>query len=93
MLNEALVLLEIVLLSAALPLAVVAAYGFRDSPFGRVTSPIPVVLVCYIAADGSRLLYGHVPPVTYAVLTSVAVAAAVYAALNATLLLTERRSV
>jgi len=93
MLNEAFVLVEVVLLSVALPLSVVAALGFRGSPFGSVTTPIPVVIFCYIVADGSRLVFEHPPVYLYAVFTSVAVAAAVYSAVNATLLLTERRSV
>lgn len=93
MLREALILAEVVLLSAALPLSVVAALGFRGSPFGRVTAPIPVVVGCYIVADGSRLVFEHPPAGFYAAVTSVAVVAAVYGALNGALLLTERRSV
>ncbi len=93
MLNDLLIFGLVVLLSAALPLSVVAALGFRGSPFSKVTAPIPVVLVCYVVADGSRLYLEKVPPTFYAVVTSVAVVAAVYAAVNAVLLLTERRSV
>jgi hypothetical protein len=93
MLNEAFVLLEVVVLSAALPLSLIAALGFRGSPFGGVVTPIPVVLASYIVADGSRLLFDHPPDGLYAVFTTVAVVSAVYSALNAALLLTERRSV
>lgn len=93
MLNDALILVEVVLLSVALPLSVIAALGFRGSPFGSVTTPIPVVLVCYIVADGSRLVFEHPPPYMYAFFTTLAVVAAVYSAVNAMLLLTERRAV
>lgn len=91
MLDEILVFGEVVLLSAALPLSVIAALGFRGSPFGKVTGPLPVVFVCYIIADGSRLVVGHTPLWFYEVVTSVALLAAVYSAVNAMLLLTERR--
>jgi hypothetical protein len=93
MLGDILVFGEIVLLSAALPLSVIAALGFRGSPFGKVTGPLPVVFVCYIVADGSRIVVGHTPPWFYGVVTSVALLAAIYAAVNAMLLLTERRVV
>jgi len=93
MLDDLLIFGLVILLSAALPLSLVAARGFRGSPFGKVTAPIPLVLACYIVADGSRLYLEQVPTTFYAVVTSVAVLAAVYAALNAMLLLTERRTV
>lgn len=93
MLNEALILAEVVILSATLPLSVVAALGFWGSPFSKVTGPLPVVIACYLVADGSRLIFGHPPPYAYALLSSVAVVAAVYAAVNGAMLLTERRSV
>ncbi|MFP4188669.1 MAG: hypothetical protein ACOCRA_01290 [Halobacteria archaeon] len=93
MLNEVFVLLEVVVLSVALPFSVVAALGFRGSPFGGVTTPIPVVLASYIAADGSRLVFDHPSGYFYATFTTIAVVAAVYSAVNATLLLTERRAV
>jgi len=93
MLNEVFVLTEVVILSVALPLSLVAALGFHGSPFASVTTPIPVVLASYIVADGSRLVFESPPRSLYALFTTVAVLAAVYSAVNAALLLTERRSV
>ena len=80
-------------LSMALPLAVIAALGFRGSPFGKVMAPIPVAIAAYLVADGSTLFLDTVPGVFYAAASSVAVLSVVYAAFNAILLLTERRSV
>lgn len=93
MLNDLLIFVLVVLLSVAVPLSIVAAYGFRGSPFGKVTGPIPIVLICYIIADGSQLYLEQVSSIFYAVVTSIAVVAAVYAAINGALLLTERRKV
>jgi hypothetical protein len=93
MIDQVLVFCLVVLLSASLPLSIIAALGFRGSPFGKVTGPVPIILACYTLGDGSRLLVEHPPPPFYSVLTSVAVLASVYAAANAMLLLTERRAV
>lgn len=93
MIDEVLIFGLVVVLSAALPLSIIAALGFHGSPFGKVTAPIPIIIFSYVVADGSRLYMDHVPATFYAVFTSVAVAAAVYSAVNAALLLTERRSV
>lgn len=91
--DKALVFGEVVVLSAALPLAVIAAYGFRGSPFGKVMLPIPLAIAAYIVADGSVLFLDPVPVLLYVTISSVAILALVYATVNAMLLLTERRSV
>lgn len=92
-LDKALIFGEVVVLSMALPLSVVAALGFRGSPFSKVMAPIPVTIAAYLIADGSVLFLDPVPSLFYTVFSSIGLLAAVYAALNAMLLLTERRSV
>ena len=91
--DKALVFGEVVVLSVALPLAVIAAFGFRGSPFGKVMAPIPLAIAAYIVADGSVLFIDPVPVFLYVVSSSVAILALVYATANAILLLTERRPV
>lgn len=93
MIDKALIFGEVVVLSMALPLSVIAALGFRGSPFGKVIAPIPVTIGAYLIADGSFLFLDSVPTYFYAAFSSVAVLAAAYAAVNAMLLLTERRTV
>lgn len=91
--DKALIFGEVVVLSMALPLSVIAVLGFRGSPFGKVMLPLPVATAAFLVADGSSLFLGSVPPIIYAVLTTVGVLAVVYSAVNAMLLLTERREV
>jgi hypothetical protein len=93
MIDKALIFGEVVVLSMALPLSVIAALGFRGSPFRKVMTPIPVTIAAYLIADGSVLFLDSVPAYFYAAFSSVAVLAAAYAAVNAMLLLTERRTV
>lgn len=94
MIEQILLVAEIALLSAAMPLSVVAALGFRGSPFGKVVVPLPFIVLGFLLADASLLLYGdggH--PVVYYPIATVAVFVAIYAAFNAMMLLTERRPV
>lgn len=91
--DHALVFGEVVVLSMALPLAIIAALGFRGSPFGKVIAPIPVAIAAFLVADGSVLFLDPVPVPLYAALSLLGVLAAVYAAINGVLLLTERRQV
>jgi len=93
MIDELLLFALVVILGAALPLSVIAALGFRDSPFGRVTVPLPFILVAYLLSDGIRVVIDDLPVVYYLTLTTAALVAIVYVAANAFLLLTERRSV
>ena len=92
-LNYLLVFGQVVVLSIALPLSVIAALGFRGSPFGKVMLPLPVAIVAFLLADGSVLFLDTVPEILYAVLVTLGVLAVVYSAVNAMLLLTERRTV
>jgi len=92
-LDLALIFAEVVVLSMALPLSVIAVLGFRGSPFGKVMLPLPVAIAAFLLADGSVLVLDPVPEILYAVLVTVGVLAVVYSAVNAMLLLTERRQV
>lgn len=84
---------EIVVLSVALPLSVIAALGFRGSPFGKVMAPIPVAIGAYLLVAGSVFVFDPVPVALYLFLSVVGALAAVYSVANAVLLLTERRAV
>jgi len=86
-------LAEIVVLSMALPLAVIAVLGFRGSPFGKVMAPIPVAVAAYLLAAASVMIFDPVPLILYLALSVVGTLAAVYSVANAVLLLTERRTV
>ncbi|MDY6779536.1 MAG: hypothetical protein SV760_03105 [Halobacteria archaeon] len=91
--NNLLVLAEVLVLAAALPLSVIAALGFRDAPFGRFIKPLPVVILSYLIIDSSRVVEFGLPLYVYGAISSVAVVSAVYAAVQAAVLLTERRDV
>lgn len=82
-----------VTLCVSLPLSVIAALGFRDSPFGHVTMPLPFILTAYLLSDGVRVAVEQPPTLYYVVLTTIAIVGVVYVAANAFLLLTERREV
>mgnify|MGYP006896985109 FL=1 len=84
---------EIVVLSMALPLAVIAVLGFRGSPFGKVMAPIPVAIASYLLVAGSVFIFDPVPVALYLSLSVVGATSAVYSVANAVLLLTERRAV
>ncbi|MXR19525.1 hypothetical protein [Halobacterium bonnevillei] len=43
---------------AALPLSLLAAYGFRGTPWGRVLSPLPVMEVAFSIGLGIGILGG-----------------------------------
>lgn len=88
-------LLNIVVQATAIVLSLIAVRGFRGAPINRVLKPIPVVMACMLVVNmpwASFFLFS-VPYATeiYAVVFSIGVLAAVYAAFQATMLLTERR--
>lgn len=93
MLEDLLLVVELLVLASAVPLAAIAALGFRGSPFGKVVVPLPFVVVAFLLADGSLYLHGNGHPVIYYPFAAVGVAGAIYAAFNAMMLLTERRRV
>lgn len=49
---EFLSFVQAAMLFAALPLSIVAAYGFRGTPWGRVLSPLPVVELMFAIGLG-----------------------------------------
>lgn len=91
--DKALIFAQVVVLSMAFPISVIAVLGFRGSPFGKVMLPLPVAIAAFLVADGTTLFLGSTPPLLYAVLVTVGVLAVVYSSVNAMLLLTERREV
>lgn len=54
--EDALILVNVVLLAAALPLTVVAYRGFRDTPWGRALQPVSVIAAGYMVARMIELL-------------------------------------
>lgn len=91
--GELLLFAEVVLLAAAVPLAVVAALGFRGSPFEKVVVPIPFAVFFFLLADTTLLMWGPEPPDIYFPLSAAAGLISIYAAYNAMMLLSERRRV
>lgn len=91
-LADAFALATLALLSAVLPLSLLAALGFRDAPFGSVLAPLPVTFGAYVLVNALQVLSVSVSSWVYLALTTVAILAAFAAALNATLVLTERRA-
>lgn len=80
-------------LTAALPLSLVAALGFRDAPFGAMLKPLPVLIVAHAALNAVGILRIDIGGAAYLALSSAAVGASLVAAVNGILLLTERRAV
>lgn len=93
MIAELLNFAEMIFIAMALPLAVIAALGFKGSPFGKLVVPLPFILVLFLVADGSLLLVGRPHPTIYYAVAGVGVLTAVYAAYHGMMILTERRSV
>lgn len=89
--DELLILVTTLLLTTALPLSIIAAMGFRDTPFGKVVTPIPIVLAAYIVVMSSRLVDHGLPETFPVAFSTIAVLASVWAAIQGALLLSERR--
>lgn len=53
---EVLALVQTLLMAAALPLSTIAAYGFRDTPWGAVLRPLPVIELSFIVGIAMSLL-------------------------------------
>lgn len=85
--------LTLLVLAATLPLSVIAVYGFRDAPFGRVLRPLPVVFGGYILYIIPQFVPVDLPLLFYAAVSTIAVFSSLVAASEAALLLTERRAV
>lgn len=92
-LADAFRLVQVVVLATSLPLAVIAAHGYRDAPFGRFLWPLVPIVVLYLL-----LAVGEVLAVTAAqsrlvelLVGSVALVLVTYAVVQLVLLLTGRR--
>lgn len=87
MLSRLLLLLTTLTLAAGFPLAIIAARGFDDAPFGRVLRPLPIVFGGYIALNVPNVLGMGTVGVYDLIVSTVAVGAAVVAAIEGFLLL------
>lgn len=85
--ERVLLLVTTLALAMALPLSVIAARGFSDAPFGRLLRPLPIVFGGYIALNVPTVLEVPMPPVYDVTVSSVAILAALYAAIQGFLLL------
>lgn len=93
--------LALIVLTVAFPLAVIAARGYRDAPFGRILRPMPPMILLFVGMQAILILRpyrDYVPWLTfgranaiYQWFWAVAVLLATYAAVQAILLLTGRR--
>lgn len=84
-------LATMLVLAGTLPIAVIAARGFRGAPFGSVLRPIPVVLAAYIAMNVSGVLDVNLPGWYYLISSTIGVVGVLISATHAVVLLTERR--
>lgn len=89
-------LLTIVVQAVAIVLSIIAVRGFRGAPINRVLKPIPVVMTCMLLVNTPWAAFSlfSVPyyTVIYTTVFTVGVIAAVIAAFQATMLLSERRT-
>jgi hypothetical protein len=90
-LEQLLTLATTLVLAGAIPIAVIAARGFRGAPFGAVLRPLPVVLVGYVALNASAVVEMPAPIPFALVMSSVATVGALVSAAHVLVLLTERR--
>lgn len=95
MLLDALAVLQLFFLGMALPLVVIAARGYRDAPFGKVLSPLPVVAVGFAVTVTAKLLPLGVHKFFYVVAlgNTIGTVAAVVSAWRLVALLTQRRRI
>lgn len=92
-LESVLEVLTLLVLTATLPLSVIAIWGFQGAPFGRVIRPLPVVFLGYILYIVPQFVPISLPLIFYAAVSTIAVLASLVAAMEASLLLTGRRAV
>lgn len=89
-------LLTIVVQAVAIVLSIIAVRGFRGAPINRVLKPIPVVMTCMLLVNMPWAAFSlfSVPyyTVIYTTVFTIGVIAAVIAAFQATMLLSERRT-
>lgn len=84
-------LATVLVLAGTLPLAVIAARGFRGAPFGSVLRPLPVVIAAFVGMNAPGVMGVSASPAFYVVTSTVGVVGALVSAAHALVLLTERR--
>jgi len=89
--ERVLALATTVVLAGTFPLAVVAARGFRDAPFGSVLRPLPVVIAAFVAMNAPAAVDATLPDAYFLGVSLVATAGVLVSAAYALVLLTERR--
>ncbi|WP_135828515.1 hypothetical protein [Halorussus halobius] len=89
--ERALALATTVVLAGTFPLALIAARGFRDAPFGSVLRPLPVVILAFVALNAPGALSVDSPDAVRLATSLVATVSALVSAAHAVVLLTERR--
>ncbi|MBP1986231.1 hypothetical protein [Halolamina salifodinae] len=82
---------QVVVLSATLPIAIIAARGYRDAPFGRVVRPLVPITLSYLGVAAIKLLEPSMGADASKLLGSVAIALIAWTGLQAILLLSGRR--
>lgn len=94
-LAAALRLVEVMVLAASLPLACIAAWGYRSAPVGRAVAALPLVSAGFLLAAVTELLGGAGPgePITWYAGIAVGVAALAWFAGNFLHLASGRRAV
>lgn len=92
-LADAFRLVQVVALAATLPLAVIAARGYRDAPFGRFLRPLVPIVVLYLLLAVGEVIAGSAGQGRLVELAvgSVALVLVTYAVVQLVLLLTGRR--
>ena len=89
--ERVLALATTIVLAGTFPLAVVASRGFRDTPFGSVLRPLPVVILAFVAMNAPQTVNADLPSLYSAVVSLVVTAGALVSASHAVVLLTEWR--
>jgi len=82
---------QLIVFSATLPLAVIAARGYRNAPFGRVVRPLVPITLAYIVVVAVKLVEPSLDATVNRLVGSVAVALIAWTALQLILLLSGRR--
>lgn len=83
---------QVAVLSATAPLSIIAAYGYRDTPFGRVLAALVPISVLYAAFAAIRVVRGGSQwDAVHLVVGSAALALVGYAVFELVTVLTERR--
>lgn len=83
---------QVVVLSATLPFTVVAARGFRGTPFGRVVRPLVPITVAYLAIAATKVVAPAASALASRLFGTLAVVLIAWAAAQAILLLSGRRA-